>query len=653
MSLLSIGKSGLFAAQAALATAGHNITNANVAGYSRQVVVQETSIAMGGNNGYIGTGTQIAQVKRYSDEFLNAQVRTAQASSSGLQSYEAQVTQIDNLLADSTSGLTPSLQDFFASVQNLTGDLGGVPSRGSLLTSADTLASTFRGLNNRLEQIRNGVNTEVTSSVAQINTYASQIADLNDQIGKLAAGDNLNLPNDLLDKRDQLIMDLNKQVKATVMPGDNNSLTVSIGSGQPLVVGADAFQLAATSSPTDQTRVTVGYVTGNKVTPLADSALTGGALGGVLEFRTKSLDSAQNALGRVAIALAKTFNDQHHLGVDANGNPGGDVFAVAPAEVTKNVNNNITSTTAITATVSDATKLTTSDYKVDFDGSNYNVIRLSDNQKTVINPYPQTAPQTIDGLDFAITGKADAGDNFMVRPTINGAANFKLLLTDQSQIAAAAPIATSVPLTNTGSGKIGAGKVDKDYLASPLTAPLTISYASNGAGAGGSLSGFPSGQAVKMTVGGVTTSYAAGSTVPFQDGASYTAGGISFTLNGAPGNGDTFKIAPSSATGDTRNAGLLGDLQSKNILDNGKATYQSAYANLVSTVGNKTREVQVNASAAEAQLNVAKGAADNVSGVNLDEEAANLLKYQQAYQASGKVMQIADTIFNALLQIGH
>jgi flagellar hook-associated protein 1 FlgK len=654
MSLLSIGKSGLFAAQAALATAGHNITNANVAGYSRQVVVQETSIAMGGSNGYIGTGTQIAQVKRYSDEFLNAQVRTAQASTSGLESYEAQVSQIDNLLADSTSGLSPSLQDFFASVQNMTGDLGGVPSRGSFLTSADTLASTFRSLNNRLEQIRGGVNTEVTSSVTQINTYAGQIADLNDQIGKLAAGDNLNLPNDLLDKRDQLIMDLNKQVKATVMPGDNNSLTVSIGSGQPLVVGAQAFQLAATGSPTDQTRVTVGYVTGNKVTPLADSALTGGALGGVLEFRTKSLDSAQNALGRVAIALGKTFNDQHRLGVDANGNPGGDVFAVAPAEVTKNVNNNITSTTAIKATVSDATKLTTSDYKIDFDGSNYNVIRQSDNQKTVINPYPQTAPQTIDGIDFAITGNADAGDNFMVRPTVNGAANFKLLLTDQSQIAAAAPIATGVPLTNTGSGKISAGKVDKDYLASPLTAPVTLSYASNGSGnSGGSLSGFPSGQAIKMTVNGTTTSYAAGSTVPFQDGASYTAGGISFTLNGAPGNGDTFTIAPSSATGDTRNAGLLGDLQSKNILDGGKATYQSAYANLVSAVGNKTREVQVNASAAAAQLDVASSAANNVSGVNLDEEAANLLKYQQAYQASGKVMQIADTIFNALLQIGQ
>jgi flagellar hook-associated protein 1 FlgK len=156
-----------------------------------------------------------------------------------------------------------------------------------------------------------------------------------------------------------------------------------------------------------------------------------------------------------------------------------------------------------------------------------------------------------------------------------------------------------------------------------------------------------------MTLNGTTTSYPAGASVPFQDGASYTVGGMNFMLNGAPGNGDTFKIAPNTGLGDTRNAGLMGDLQSKNILDGGKATYQSAYATLVSTIGNRTREVQANAEAAAAQLTQASSAANNVSGVNLDEEAANLLKYQQAYQASGKVMQIADTIFNALLQIGH
>ena len=649
MSLLSIGKSGLYAAQAALSTTGHNITNSNVAGYSRQVVVQETSIAMGGNNGFIGTGTQIAQVKRYSDEFLNAQVRTAQASSSGLEAYEAQITQIDNLLADTTSGLSPALQDFFASVQNLTTHGADVPSRGDLMTSADTLAARFQSMNGRLEEIRKGVNTQITSSVNLVNTYASQIADLNDKIGKLAAGDNLNLPNDLLDQRDQLIMELNKQVKATVMPGDNNMLTVSIGNGQPLVVGADHFELAAMNSPTDQTRVTVGYVTAGKLSPLPENALSGGALGGVLEFRTKSLDLAQNSLGRIALGLAQTFNDQHHLGVDSNGNPGGDFFTMAAAEVTKNVNNNQTSTTKVSATVSDATKLTTSDYKVDFDGTNYNVVRLSDNKKTVISPFPQTTPQTIDGLDFSVTGAAAAGDNFLVRPTINGAASFKLALSDKSQVAAGAPIATSMPMSNKGTAKISEGSVDKNYLASPLSSPVNIAYDK----ASGNLTGFPSTQPVTMTVGGVTTTIAAGGNVPFKDGASYTVGGMSFSMTGAPEDGDTFSIARNTGVGDTRNAGLLGDLQSKNILDGGKATYQSAYANLVGAIGNKTREVQVNAEASAAQLEQADKAAQNVSGVNLDEEAANLLKYQQAYQAASKVMQVADTIFNALLQIAH
>jgi flagellar hook-associated protein 1 FlgK len=649
MSLLSIGKTGLYAAQAGLATTGNNITNANVAGYSRQVAVQATAISMGGSNGYIGTGTQVAQVKRYSDDFLNAQVRTAQASSSGLDAYQAQVQQIDNLLADTTSGLSPALQDFFSAVQNLTGDGAGVSSRGSFLTSADTLASRFQSMNGRLDEIRKGVNTQLTASVTTINTYAKQIAQLNDQIGKLTEAGGLNPPNDLLDKRDQLIMDLNKQVKATVVPGDNYSLTVSIGNGQPLVVGTNSFDLAATNSPTDQTRVTIGYVTKGKITPMAESALTGGELGSVLQFRTQSLDLAQNSLGRVAIALATSMNDQNHLGLDGNGKPGGDIFTIAPADVTKNVNNNMTSTTAIKATVVDATQLTTSNYKVDYDGTNFNVHRLSDNKKTVISPFPQTQPQVIDGLAFDISGVADSGDNFLVRPTQNGATNFKVALTDGAQIAAAAPIATSVPLTNSGSGKISAGSVDKNYLASPLSGPVTLAFDK----ATGTLSGFPAGQNVSMTANGTTTTYPAGTNPPFQDGASYTVAGMSFTMNGAPGNGDKFTIAPNTGLGDTRNAGLMGDLQSKNILDGGKATYQSAYATLVSTIGNKTREVQANAEAAAAQLTQAEGAANNVSGVNLDEEAANLLKYQQAYQASGKVMQIADTIFNALLQIGH
>ena len=649
--LLSIGKSGLFAAQAGLATTGHNITNANVAGYNRQVVVQATAPMLDTGVGFQGTGTQIAQIKRYSDEFLNSQVRNAQATKSGLDSYYAQISQIDNMLADQTAGLSPSLQSFFKGVQDVASFRGSVPSRQAMLSAADTLAARFQSLDQRFTEIREGVNSTIETSVTMINSYASQIALLNEQIGNFASA-NQNVPNDLLDKRDQLVMELNTHVKATVMPGDNNSLTVSIGSGQPLVVGQRAFQLAAVKSPTDLTRVEVGYVTGNKVSTLADNALSGGTLGGALEFRSKTLDPAQSALGKVAIGLAFEFNAQHKLGLDQDGNPGKDFFSVAPAYVGKNIKNATSSTTEVKAIVSDPSKLVDSDYKIEYSGTGYSVTRLSDNKPVLSNYTPDGNPVTIDGIDFTITGSASAGDEFLVRPTIGGAANFKLLIKETSGIAAATPVVTSEPLTNTGTAKISESKVTEDFLTGPPTLPVTLSYDSTS----GNLSGFPAGMAVRMVKsdGTVTDFPAPPTNVAFEAGATYTFGGVSVTMSGTPGNGDTFTIASNvGGVGDTRNIGLLGDLQTKNIFNNGSATLQSSYAQLVSTVGNKTREVQVNGQAAEALLAQTKTAAQDVSGVNLDEEATNLIKYQQAYQAAGKVMQIAGTIFDTLLSIGR
>jgi flagellar hook-associated protein 1 FlgK len=252
-----------------------------------------------------------------------------------------------------------------------------------------------------------------------------------------------------------------------------------------------------------------------------------------------------------------------------------------------------------------------------------------------------------------VSGSAATGDSYLVRPTINGAAQFNLLVTDRSKIAVAAPISTSVPLTNKGSGKISPGTVDVNYLTAgnKLTAPVTLAYVQ----ATTSLSGFPATQAITVTSNGVPTVYAAGATpIPYVAGASYSFGGINVTLSGLPANGDTFSIAPNtSGVGDNRNMRLLGNLQTTPILDGNSATYQSAYAELVSFVGNKTREVQVNGQASTALLAQANLAQQSISGVNLDEEAANLLKYQQAYQAAGKVMQIANTMFDTLLTLGH
>lgn len=649
--LLNIGKSGLFAAQTAIATTGHNISNASVAGYSRQGTVQATTTPLQTGSGFVGTGTSVTDIKRYSDTFLNGQVTSATTSKASLDTYSAQISQIDNMLADTTSGLSPALQSFYSSIQSLSSTTGSDAGRQAVLSSAATLSARFQSMSSQLSSMQDGVNSQITSTVNTINTYATQIADLNQQISAYAGTDGRQ-PNDLLDARDQLVNELNAQVGTTVTKGDKNSLTISIGNGQPLVVGAQSYQLAATVSDTDQSRVEVGIVTNMKTTVLAENALSGGALGGLMAFRSETLDATQNALGRVAIGIATTMNDQQNLGVDSNGQMGSDFFVEPKAVVTGNLKNNITSTTEVTATIADASALTTSDYKLAYDGTNFSVTRLSDNTRTIINPYPQTTPQRIDGVDYSISGHAAAGDNFAIKPTEAGASNFGVKISDVSQIAAAAPITTNVPLTNTGTGLISAGSVDSAYLkpGNAITSPVTLTFNK----ASGTLSGFPADKDVTVTtLAGVKTTYPAGSTnVPFTASASYNFSGMNVTMTGVPANGDTFMISKNTdATGDTRNAALLAGLQTKNILNNGTATYQSAYAQLVSKIGNKAREVTTNAAAATTLLTQVTASQQDVSGVNLDEEAANLLKYQQAYQAAGKVIQVAGTLFDTLLSI--
>ena len=658
--LLNIGKSGLYAAQAGLATTGHNIANANVAGFSRQQVIQSSAQAQDVGNGFMGSGTEVADIQRFSDSFLNDQVRTTQTASSALTAYNTQISQVDNVLSSTTSGLSPALQDFFTSVQDLSANASSAASRQTVLSSAQSLASRFQGLNGQLDDIRTGVNNQISANVTQINAFATQIAQLNDQIGSLSSATG-HAPNDLMDTRDQLLVELNKQVKATVVAGSNNTVTVSIGTGQPLVVGTKAYQLATTTAPGDPSRVEVGYVTGNGVSRLADSALTGGELGGALDFRSGTLDNAQNALGRIAIGMAATFNAQNRLGQDSSGNMGGDLFTQAAPLVSANLStvaaNPADVPSAVGVTVSDPSKLTTSNYKVAYDsvGARFTVTRLSDNTMTPISPYAQPGPQTqtIDGLDFTIGGTGAEGDSFLVRPTANGAAQFAVAATDIGAIAAAGPVMTGALATNKGSAVISEGSVDKDFLL-PANAFTPASLRFNGAT--NTLSGFTSGQTVKVTSGaGVVQSYVAGTdAIPYASGASYTFGGVTLALSGQPVDGDQFSVARNAGgVSDNRNMVLLGALQSKPVLANGSTTYQGAFAQLVGQVGNKAREVQVNSTASDTMLAQASTAQQNVSGVNLDEEAANLLKYQQAYQAAGKVMQIASTLFDTLLSLGR
>ena len=643
--IFSIAQSGLAAAQAGIATTSHNIANQGTVGYSRQQIIQT---AMDGQNlggiGFIGNGTQVQTVQRIYNEFLSAQIVSGQATASQLATYYSQVNKANNIVADPSAGLSPVLDNFFAGVQDLVANPGEAPSRQAMLSGGQTLASRFQSLNAQFQSMQNGVNSEIESSVLNINSYAQQIAQLNDAIVK--AQSTGQPPNDLLDQRDLLVSELAKQTKVTVSKMDSG-YNISIGNGQSLVLGNRALSLTTVQSSTDPNRMEVAYTSasGNPVV-LPENALVGGNLGGLFEYRSQTLDKMQNSLGRIAIGLASTFNAQHRLGQDQNGNLGGDFFNVASPSVSGSARN--TGNADVGAAITNVDRLTTNDYRLSFNGTDYKVTRLPDNVTLYSNAaFP---PGEIDGVTFSVaSGAMAAGDEFLVRPTANGAQDFKVLITNTSEIAAAVPIRTTAPSANTGNGKISSGNINAAFNAATAAAlPATLTYDS----AAGTFSGFPAGMPVTVMVNGTPTVYPAGTPVPYTAGATIAFGGVEVQVTGSPANGDTFTISNNSnGDGDNRNMLALGDLQTKNVLQGGTASYNSAYAQLVSFVGNKTSEMKASATAEATLLKQVQDAQQSESGVNMDEEATNLLRYQQAYQASGKVMQAVSDMFDVLMSL--
>lgn len=664
------GITGIQVAQLGLQTASHNITNANTPGYNRQRTVQASNIALLTGAGFVGQGAHVATIERMYSGFLNTQVNTAQSKVSELDSYYTQVSQIDNMLADPNSGLSPALQDFFTGVQQVSANPSQLPARQALVSSAQALVARFQGLEDRLSQMYDSVNGQITSTVSSINSYAQQIGALNEQI--VIAQSSISQPaNDLLDQRDQLVSDLNKLVKVSTTTNTDGSFNVFIGTGQQLVVGTQVSTMTSAPSSADPTRFTIGLQTPAGSQELPESLINGGTLGGLLRFRSESLDRVANDLGRNATSLALTFNAQNALGQDLLGNISGSAnfvgnfFNVPTPKVVASTLNTATNPTVSVAYTSPPpfngnfyTDLTNSDYRLNYNGANLTLTRLSDNTQwtgatvAALNTALATGPAGPQGfsLNAAVFVAADAGASYLIQPTRDAARNISVnaaVAADPRLIAAAAPIRTQAASANTGGGVMTAGSVATGYAAPAAGSPITLTYSS----ATGTFAVLPA-TAVSVTSGGTTTNFAAGVPVTYTSGATITVSGISFEISGAPNNADTFSIARnSSGVSDGRNALALGKLQTQNTMSGKTASYQSAYAQLVSDNGNKTRELKVTGAAQQALLDQSSAARESLSGVNLDEEAANLIRYQQAYQASAKILDIGSKMFDVLLAI--
>ena len=659
-----IGVSALNAAQIGLSVTQHNIANANTPGFNRQELQLLARPANLMGSGWLGQGADVGTVSRVYDQFLSDQVGRDQLQASHLDTYYTQIQQINNMVADPTAGLSPALQDFFGAVSSVTSAPESMPARQALLSNAQTLVSRFQSMNQRLADINGSINSQIQGSVESVNGYAQQIATLNQNIALATQNSQGKPPNDLLDQRDQLVAQMNKEIKTSIVKQGDGSYNLFIGTGQTLVIGNKAYGLRAVASPNaspndPNIKLDVAYFNGGTTVQLQQNQIVGGNLGGLLAFRSQSLDTAQNSLGLVATGLAGTFNQQHQLGQDLNGVLGNDFFVQPTPVVDRGTSNK--GDAVVTANISSYSALTGSDYLLTFDAATgYTLKRLSDNTSSTYVDLPTlTAAMPVDGLTINVNPGAIgpvSGDNFLIRPTVNGALNIGVAITDPAKIAAAAPMRTNALLTNTGTGKISAGSVN---VPPPVTAdpahPLTDLNLNQPVSIVFDPPAIPNTPPTTFTVTGVGVGLPAVG-IPYTDGAPITYNGWTVQITGIPLAGDTFTVGPNNnASSDNRNALLLGGLQNGNTLlgaaAGGATSYQGAYSQLVTQVGNKTRELEVTSKAQDTMLQQSIVAQQSISGVNLDEEAANLMRYQRAYQAAGKAMQVANTLFDTLVAL--
>ena len=625
---LSTGISGLLAFKRALDVTSHNIANVGTEGYSRQRAEFVTRTPSPTGNGYVGSGVSVATTTRSYDDLLAQNVRDASSTFSNLDTYTTYLEKLSNLFGNTTTGITASMSKFANALQDVANNPSSISSRQVLLSQAQSLTERLKNYDGQLASLDSQIEASLKSEVSDVSSISQSLAKLNVQISGAYAQTG-QPPNDLLDQRDRLLDTLSGHIDVNTVKQADGSVNVFIGNGQSLVVGGNAATLQTTVDPYDPNRHGVALLTPGGIPVDITSNIKGGSLGGALDFRTQVLDPARNALGHISVGLADVINQQHRAGIDLNGQLGQDFFDVGGVQTLAKTSNTGSATLAVSRFSTSA--LTEGDYYLQKTASGWSM-RREDTGATVSLSGTGTPsdPLVADGLSIVVSGSASTNDSFLVRPTRGATSGLTVAVTDPAAIAAAAPIKTIANGSNTGSGQISAGTVVnaanpnlRNTTTIQFTSPTT--YSINGAG-----------------------------TFPYTSGSPVTINGVQFAISGAPASGDVFTVQDNTGgTGDNRNAQALYNSLSSKTLSGGTASLNDTTNRLIGNIGVMTQQAQANRDAQSVVKQEASNARDSVSGVNLDEEAANLIKYQQAYQAAAQLIGVANTLFDSLLAATH
>jgi flagellar hook-associated protein 1 FlgK len=623
--VLRTSVSGLLAFQKALGVTSNNVANVSTPGYSVESAQFSPQLGESTSIGNFGTGVQVTGVTRSYSELLAGQMRTSQSNYSSFNAYATTAASVDDMLSDTSTGLTAQLQNFSNSLQTLANSPTLAASGTAVLSSAQTLATSIQNYASQLNSAEQNVEGQISSNVQEINTLAGNIANVNTQISEQT---NLGqAPNSLLDQRDQLINQLSQYVSVNTATQTDGSLDVFIGNGQSLVSGGTAQTLSAIPNQYNPTRFDVALATaGSTGAPVnVTGAITGGSLGGLLAVRSQVIDPTLNSLGQISVGIASIMNQQQAAGLTQSGTPGQPLFAVGAVQVSPSAHNTGSAQVAITRTGLAA--LTTDDYTLSNNAGSWQLYDQTSHQTVVMGGDGSAGnPFTAAGLSVVVNGTPSDGDSFAVHPTGTAAAGFGVLLTSPTQIASGAAVQTAAATGNTGTGTIAAATVT-DPTDPNLQTPTSIVFSSP----------------TQYQIDG-------GPSITYTPGTAITADGWTTSISGTPAAGDTFTVSSNAGNiGDNSNLFAMIDGLSANSLNGGTVSLTGAANSLVSQVGAQTQQAQANSQAQQAVNTSATDAVNNLSGVNLDEEAANMLKFQQAYQACAQMIQVSTTMFNSLI----
>lgn len=629
--ILNTGISALLSTQRAISVTGNNIANVNTEGFARQRVLFASRQGTDTGVGSVGSGVTIAAIERSYDRFLAGELLDRTTSDARANSFSLLAERVDALTGDSTSGVAPALVNFFAAVQDMANKPGAIPERRVVISRGEELASSIGFIDTQLSELAEEVNGRVIGAANTINGLAADIATINNRI-VAAATPRDSTSSDLQDSRDRLITELATLVDVTVVDRSDGAVNISIGNGQPLVVGDVAGELVTFSDNADPTRVTVGLAS-LAVPQDLGRLIRGGELGALLAFRSEVFDGARSQLGVIAAGLSQAVNEQQGLGLDLDGNLGGAFFDIGEP-VTAPARDNA-GTGSVAASITDAGLLTGDRYRLGFDGADYTLT----NVRTGASQTGAGPTLGFEGISVSVSGTPAAGDSFDIAPVANAASTLRVALSDPRGIAAAGPLTSQAALANLGTGALQNLEVT-DIAGIPLAAPVTLSFNADALGPG--VPGFD--------VTGIAGGPIAYDPATDSDGVDVSLGGFAFRLQGRPEDGDSFLIRNNTdGTGDNRNGLALAALQQEPLLSNGTLSFRGAYGSLVSDVAVRTAQARNTARTESALLDQARSAVASVQGVNLDEEAANLLRYQQAYQAAAQFITVSDTLFQSLI----